>query len=148
MPSSSNSFRCRWEHILVVSMVIYHLFQEVLTHRAEGVDKNTCLLADTAVRQVRSHIIAIASPENLFFVTDGHFKAAAGHVGTLGVGMLMKGSDGSLLELHFYHHQVLVVAHNLAYYALTGILPLDVGGYLVGIACLFHKSNLMFRLQK
>ena len=86
--------------------------------------------------QVGSHIIAIASLENLFLVTDGHFKAAAGNIGTLGMGMLMKGADGSLLELHFHHHQVLVVAHNLADNALTGILPLDVSGYLVGVTCL------------
>jgi len=94
------------------------------------------------VRQVWSHIIAIACPENLFLVTDGHFKAAAGYVGALGVRMLMKGADGSLLELHFHHHQVLVVAHNLADNALSGILPLDVGGYLVGVTCLCHRSEL------
>ena len=94
------------------------------------------------MRQVGSHVITIASPENLFLVTDGHFKAAAGNIGTLGMGMLMKGADCSLLELYFYHHQVLVVAHNLTDYALTGILPLYVGGYLVGVACLFHKSEL------
>ncbi len=87
------------------------------------------------MRQVWSHIIAIASPENLFLVTDSHFKAAAGYVGTLGVGMLVKGADGPLLKLYFHHHQSLVVAHNLTDNALTGILPLNVGGFLVGIDC-------------
>ena len=95
------------------------------------------------MRQVGSHVITIASPENLFLVTDGHFKAAAGNIGTLGMGMLMKGADGSLLELHFHHHQVLIVAHDLADSSITGILPLDVGGNLVGIASLFHNQNLM-----
>lgn len=32
MPSLSKSFRCRWEHRLVVSMVIYHLFQASLAY--------------------------------------------------------------------------------------------------------------------
>ncbi len=41
------------------------------------------------MRQVGSHVITIASPENLFLVTDGHFKAAAGNIGTLGMGMLL-----------------------------------------------------------
>ena len=57
--------------------------------------------------------------------------------------MLMKSADGTLIEFHFHHHQVLIVGHNLADYAITGIFPLDVGGNLVGIAFLFNNQNLM-----
>ena len=47
----------------------------------------------------------------------------------------MESAHGSLLELHFHHHQVFIVCHYLTDYALTGIFPLDVGGNLVGVVC-------------
>ncbi len=47
----------------------------------------------------------------------------------------MESAHGSLLELHFHHHQVFIVGHYLTDYALTGIFPLDVGGNLVGVVC-------------
>ena len=59
--------------------------------------------------------------------------------------VLMECADGSLIEFHFHHHQVLIVAHDLADDAITGIFPLDVGGNLVGIAFLFHNQNLMVK---
>ena len=143
MPFSSNSFFCRCEHMLVVSMVICNLFQEIVTHGAEGVDKNTCFQTDATMWQVRSDIIAIARSEYFLLLTDSYFKTSAGHIGSLGMGMLMECSNGSLIEFYFHHHQVFIVTHNLADYAITRILPLNVGGNLEGITFLFHNQNLM-----
>ena len=58
------------------------------------------------------------------------------------MGMLMKSSDSSLIEFHFYNHQVLIVGPNLTNYYLTGIFPLDISSYLIVINLLFHNQNL------
>lgn len=76
-------------------------------------------------------------------IINGHLKASASNIGTLGMRMLMECANGSLIEFYFHHHQVLIVAHNLTDNSVTGIFPLDVGGNLVGIASLFHNQNLM-----
>ena len=90
--------------MLVVSMVICNSFQEIVTHGAEGVDKNTSLQTDATMWQVRSHVIAIACFENFLLLTNSHLKAAAGNVGTLSMRMLMECPNGSLIEFYFHHH--------------------------------------------
>jgi len=59
------------------------------------------------------------------------------------MGMLMECPNGSLIEFHFHHHQVFIVTHYLADYAITRMFPLDIGGNLEGITFLFHNQNLM-----
>ena len=117
------------------------LFQEILAHWGECVDENTSFQADASMRQIGCNVIAIASVDDFLFVADSDLEASAGHVCTLGMRVLMKSADGSLLELHFNHHQVFIVCHNLTDYAFTGILPLDVGGNLKSVVFCFHNQN-------
>ena len=91
----------------------------------EGIDQDTGLEANAPVQLIRSNIIAVTGRQHLLLATDLQLKFTAGYVGCLAVEMLVHIAHSTLLKFHFDDHQLAVIAHNLAYYALTGRLPLQ-----------------------
>ena len=105
------------------------LFQERGAHGRKGVDEDAVLEALAAMNDVRNLHQHVAGLDNLGLAIDGELKFATLNVGDLHMRMAMELALRAFLELHFHHHEVVVVSHyfaiNLAW--IASALPFLIG---------------------
>lgn len=105
------------------------LLDERGAHGSEGVDEHAVFEALAAVHHVRDLHQNVACLDYFGLVANGELEFAAFDVGDLNVRMAVELALRTLLELHFNHHKVVVVAHHLAidFAWVTSALPFLVG---------------------
>ena len=76
---------------------------------------------------VRLLVEGVSGLHDLGHAADGEFKLAGGHVGHLGVRVAVHCAHLALLEFDLDHHDVVVVAEDLAHDAVAGVVPAGLG---------------------
>ena len=94
------------------------------------------------MRLVRGDVVPVSGTERSAGLADARFETPAHHIGRLGVVMRMPRADGALFEGYLHHHQVRVVAHDLAAQSFAAGFPRR---FALGNECVasgFHRFSL------
>ena len=71
------------------------------------------------MNQVGCNIHAISGIYYTFFAINGKFEFAGSTIGCLSMKMLVRRTNRSFFEFHFYHHYLVVGSLNLTRYSAT-----------------------------
>ena len=101
------------------------LFHKILAHGVENVQQDAILHAGAAMRYFVGFQKRIALADDPGLIADGELKRALGHIGNLGMRMVMQRADGAFFEMQLTDHQIVAVSQHFADHAAAQVGKFD-----------------------